>query len=192
MNSTEIKPDQVVGVRWLTAVERTLSTLSAAAIALMMFVVVAAVAARYFVNHPLGWTYDIIGSYLMVCAFFPAISDGLRLHSHIAIDIFRPRLPRSLTHLGMAVGYAASTVLLLLIAWQGWGRLQTSWLNSEMISMTVPWPTWPTYLLLCLGCLVMTLRCLVRTVAHAGSLLTGRELASLPPTASEHEVGGAE
>ena len=184
--------DRVVGSAQLAIAERLLCALSAIAIAIMMLVVVLTIVMRYFVGQPLTWSYDLIGSYLMVCAFFPAIADGLRVHSHIAIDVFRPKLPRFLIHLGMAVGYILSAALLAMIFWQGWGRLSSSWSGADVINMTVPWPTWPTYFLLCIGSLFMALRCLVRAVAHTGSLLTGRELASMPPSNAAPDGTGGE
>lgn len=192
MHNTDISPDKVIGEPLLARVEHMISTIAAIAIGAMMLVVVLAVSMRYFFNSPLGWTYDIIGSYLMVCAFFFVIADGLRIHTHIAIDVFRAKIPPALIHVGMAIGYAASTALMLMIAWQGLGRLQSSWTGNDIINMTVPWPTWPTYFMLCFGCTLMALRCFIRFIAHSGSLVTGREIASMPPKNAEIEIEGLE
>lgn len=192
MNTPAPRPDRIPGNKLLAKVEGILCNLSAVATFLMMLVVVIAVGMRYFAGQPLAWTYEIISSYLMVCLFFLAISEGLRIHSHIAIDVFRTKIPEPITHIGMAVGYGAATILMLMIAKQGYIRLESSWLGNDIISMTTPWPTWPTFFLLTLGCLIFALRCLMRAIAHLGSLLTGKDIASMPASSGETGTEGAE
>lgn len=166
--------------RGLAHVETGLAAFSGISIALIMLVVVADVTMRYIVHRPLGWSYDLIGSYLMVCVFFFALSDTLTHHSHIAIDIFAHMLPRWLRHLSLLAGYAIAVVLMAMIAWQAWIRLDAAYAGKNLISATVPWPTWPTYFLVVIGSAVMALRCTLRALGHAASLATGRELADVP------------
>ena len=71
----------------LARAETALVALSGVALAVIMVVVVADVLLRYVARSPLGWSYDLIGSYLMVAVFFLALSDTLHHHGHIAIDI---------------------------------------------------------------------------------------------------------
>lgn len=165
----------------LARAEKALVALSGAALAVIMMVVVADVLLRYVARSPLGWSYDLIGSYLMVGVFFLALSDTLHHHGHIAIDIFAHRLPRRFLHLSLAVGYGLSALILMMIVWQAWDRTAAAWAANNLISTTVPWPTWPSYALVVVGAALMTLRCLLRTATHAASLVTGRELADLPP-----------
>lgn len=165
----------------LARAETALVALSGAALAVIMVVVVADVLLRYVARSPLGWSYDLIGSYLMVGAFFLALSDTLHHHGHIAIDIFAHRMPRWFLHLSLAVGYGLSTLILMMIVWQAWDRTADAWAANNLISATVPWPTWPSYALVVIGAALTTLRCLLRTWAHAASMVTGRELADLPP-----------
>lgn len=182
------KPDWPDAI--LKGAERVLVALSGLSIAAIMLVVVVDVTMRYVVSQPLGWSYDLIGSYLMVCVFFFALPDTLTHHSHIAIDIFNPRLPRWFMHLGLAVGYAFSALLVALIAWQGWLRFEGSYAAGDQISATVPWPTWPAYLMVAIGSAFFTLRCLHRTVMHIASMLTGRELADMPPPPETAAIDG--
>lgn len=178
----------------LARVELALVALSGVSLAIIMVVVVLDVAMRYILSSPLGWSYDLIGSYLMVCVFFFALSDTLHHHGHIAIDIFAPRLPRRFVHVSLAIGYGVSTLLMVLIAFQGWDRMLAAWNANNLISATVPWPTWPSYLMVFLGSGLMALRCALRSFAHAASFVTGQELADLPPppitaqSESEHGV----
>lgn len=177
----------------MSRADQALVFLSAVALAAIMIVVVLDVAMRYLVNNPLGWSYDLIGSYLMVCVFFFALSDTLHHHGHIAIDIFADMLPRRFLHLSLTVGFAASTPLMAIIAWQGWYRMAAAHDANNLISATVPWPTWPTYFMVFAGSALMTLRCALRALAHAASFVTGHEIAHMPPrpetTAIESEHG---
>lgn len=165
----------------LARIETALVFLSGVALAVIMLVVVADVTLRYAFRSPLGWSYDLIGTYLMVCVFFFALSDTLHHHGHIAIDIFTPQLPRWFLHASLGIGYAVSALLLAMIAWQAWYRTTAAWNANNLISATVPWPTWPSYLMAVIGTALMTLRCTLRAITHGGSFVTGRELADLPP-----------
>lgn len=165
----------------VTRAETGLVFLSGIALAVIMLVVVVDVTMRYVLQSPLGWSYDLIGTYLMVCVFFFALSDTLHQHGHISIDIFAHSLPRRFAHISLAVGYGLSAALLAMITWQAWYRTAAAFSANNLISATVPWPTWPSYFMLCVGSALIALRCGLRTVAHAASFVTGRETADMPP-----------
>lgn len=177
----------------VTRAETALVFLSGIALAAIMVVVVTDVTMRYILRSPLGWSYDLIGSYLMVCVFFFALSDTLHQHGHISIDFFTHSLPRRFIHISLAVGYGLSTALLAMIAWQAWYQTGAAFSANNLISATVPWPTWPSYFMLCAGSALIALRCGLRTIAHAASFVTGREIANMPPppntASSETEHG---
>jgi len=176
---TNDRPD--TGISAIVArAETALVFLSGISLAVIMVVVVTDVTMRYVLRSPLGWSYDLIGTYLMVCVFFFALSDTLHQHGHISIDIFAHSLPRRFLHISLAVGYGLSTALLAMIAWQAWYRTDAAFSANNLISATVPWPTWPSYFMLCVGSLLITLRCGLRTFAHAASFVTGREIANMP------------
>mgnify|MGYP001217509843 CR=1 FL=1 len=122
--------------------------------------------------------------------------DRVRLaviERHQKTDIFANALPRRFLHGSLAVGYALGTALLAMIAWQAWIRTTGAWNASNLISATVPWPTWPSYFMVVIGAVLVTLRCGLRALSHAASAVTGRELADMPPppltTSSESEHG---
>jgi len=176
----------------LARLETLTVSLASVALVAIMLVVTADVSMRYILHRPLGWSYDLIGTYLMVCVFFFALSDTLNHHGHIAIDVFIHALPKRFIHLSLAVGFALSAVLLAMIAYQGWYRTVSAYTAHNLISVTMPWPTWPSYFLIVVGSVLMTLRLALRAVAHAASCITGREIADMPPppitapTESEH------
>lgn len=165
----------------LAYVEKALVVLSSIALGAIMLTVVGDVTMRYIVRTPLSWSYNLIGLYLMVAVFFLALSDTLHNHGHIAIDIFQHRIPHRLRHLSLSVGYLLSTVVMALIGWQAWLRFKSAYVNDDRIAAIIPWPTWIAYFIVMVGCVVITLRCAYRTVGHAGSGVTGRDLVEVPP-----------
>lgn len=159
------------------------------AMLVIMLVVVLDVSMRYLFAAPLGWSYDVIGYYLMVCLFFFALSHTLQHHHHIAIDIFTPRIPHRILHLMLALGYLASVVVMALITWQAWIRFEGAWKHRDLISMSVPLETWPSYVIVIIGAAVITLRCVLRAWGHAASAITGRTLVAMPPPPEASPLG---
>jgi len=167
--------------RGLAAIETVMAVLAAAALGAIMLIVVVDVAMRYALSRPLGWSYDMIGLYLMVAAFFLMLSDTLHAHGHVSIDLFMNALPRAIRNLGLALGYAAGAVVMALIAREAWGRFRTAFDGQERIAAIIPWLTWPAYLIVTVGTALLTLRLIYRVVGHALSLLSSRDLVELPP-----------
>src|SRR6202000_491570 len=76
----------------LTAIERTLTVIAVVFLFVIMVLVVADVFMRYAVNRPFSFTYDLIGLYLLAGVFFLTLSDGLREHAHVGVDILLHRV----------------------------------------------------------------------------------------------------
>ncbi|MEW5423552.1 TRAP transporter small permease [Amorphus sp. 3PC139-8] len=165
----------------LAKVETVLVALSSIAIGSIMLIVVWDVIMRYAFSAPLGWSYELIAAYLVVAAFFFALSDTLHHHGHVAIDLFQPLIPHRTRHLLLALGYAAATVVLALIAWQAWLRLESAWAADSRLSTTMPWPTWPTYAIVVVGTGLVMLRSILRVFGHLASCISGHDLVELPP-----------
>lgn len=177
--------------RGLAVVEAGLAALACIALAAIMLIVVLDVAMRYALSMPLGWSYDLIGLYLLVAVFFLMLPDTLHHHGHVAIDLFQGVLPRRLRHLGLAVGYGAGAVVMALICFEAWGRFQAAYMGQDRIAALVPWLTWPAYLIVLIGTAVLTLRMIYRAVGHGLSLFSRHDLVEMPPppetTSSQRE-----
>lgn len=119
----------------LTRIERGLVLLSGLAIGAIMLVVVADVSMRYLFRQPLTWSYDLIGSYLMVGAFFLALSDRMKQHGHIAIDMFLCKLPHRFMHGSQGIGYLLAAVILLIIALQAGDRMVSACKAAEDLDL---------------------------------------------------------
>ncbi|MEX2519532.1 MAG: TRAP transporter small permease subunit, partial [Paracoccaceae bacterium] len=167
-----------------------LIAISGVALALIMVIVAVDVAMRYLFNSPLGWSYGLIGLYLVVAVFFLALSDTMRAHGHIALDVAQPHLPRIVRHLGLLIGYGLSTLFIGFVGWLGLEQAITAWIGNDRVAATVPWPTWPAYGLVAAGSAALALRMLWRALGHAASLVTGRELADEPAASTVGEHAG--
>ena len=174
-------PDRHPALRLVAFAEVALVAVSAAALAAIMLIVVADVTGRYFFDSPFSWSYNVIGLWLMTAVFFLALPDTLTHHGHIAVDVFQHSLPKWIMHLGLTLGYAASVWVVALICKGGWARFVKAWVNDEHIQALVPISTWVPYGLLVIGTAALLLRCLIRVAGHAAALVTGRDLADLPP-----------
>lgn len=185
----EVPPDRG---GWLARIEIALMAVSALAMFAIMMIVVCDVAGRYLFAAPLGWSYDLIGLYLMVAVFFLALPDTLSHHGHIAVDVFQPVMPAWSRHLSMGLGYAASAVIVAMIGWGGWYRFSSAWANDDRIAATVALPTWVPYAMVVIGSTIMVLRCLMRVIGHGQALITGQAPEGLePPPHSTELEGGA-
>lgn len=167
--------------RALAAAEVALAALACLALAAIMLIVVVDVAMRYALARPLGWSYDVIGLYLMVAVFFLMLPDTLHHHGHVAIDLFQHALPRRLRHLGLVLGNTAGAVVMALIGREAWGRFQTAYEGQERIAAIVPWLTSPAYLIVTVGVALLTLRLVYRAAGHGLSALSQRDVVEMPP-----------
>ena len=165
----------------IARVELVLVLVSVLAMAAIMFIVVADVFLRYAMSAPLGWSYDVIGLYLVGMVFFFALSDTMQNHGHIALDVFVPFLPRWLRHGTQGIGYAASTVLIALIAWLEVSKATEALAGGDRIAGVVPLPTWVAHAVLALGMTVLAVRCTYRALSHLASIFSANDLVETPP-----------
>ncbi|KZX98850.1 MULTISPECIES: TRAP transporter small permease [unclassified Sulfitobacter] len=165
----------------LARVETVMISISAAAMAAIMLIVVLDVAMRYMFAAPLAWSYSLIGLYLVGAVFFLALSDTMHHHGHIALDVFVPFMPRPIRHLSQAAGYGAATFFVVVIAWLGFVQAQDALVSDHRAAEIVPWPTWVAHAFLTLGMATLALRCGYRAIFHLLSVFSSSDLVELPP-----------
>ena len=71
----------------LGVLERALTVIAVVFMFVIMLLVVTDVFMRYALNSPFSFTYDLIGLYLLAGVFFFTLSDALREHVHVGVDI---------------------------------------------------------------------------------------------------------
>jgi TRAP-type C4-dicarboxylate transport system permease small subunit len=165
----------------LAAIERTLTVIAAFFLFVIMVVVVADVFMRYAVNRPFSFTYDLIGLYLLAGVFFLTLSDALREHAHVGVDILLHRFSPAGRRLSEIVTALVGLFVFVLISKVGFDRALDNYQQSDVLAGAIPWPTWISAALVPFGCGVLVLRLALQLVGNLLSLVSGRDLYPLPP-----------
>lgn len=165
----------------LAAIERALTVVAAVLLFTIMVLVVADVFMRYVMNRPFTFTYDLIGLYLLAGVFFLTLSDALREHAHVGVDILLSRFPPAGRRLSEIVGALAGLFVFVLICNTGFERALENVRDNDVLAGAIPWPTWISAALVPFGAGVLVLRLALQLVGNVLSLTSGRDLYPLPP-----------
>jgi len=110
------------------------------------------VTARYFLNAPTVWSYDI--AYMSSGALFIlGVSWTLRENAHIRIDIIRNMLPKRVGNIIESLVYLLILTPLFFSLFQiAIKKTINAWVTQE-VEMVSPWAPlmWPYYLILAVG-----------------------------------------
>lgn len=141
---------------------------AAACVTIIMLIVSADAMARYLLDSPLSWTYEVIVYYLLAAALYLAIASTFSGGDHISISLFRGLLPQKLRNMFEIVwGIMAATVF-ALIAFYSAKEMLVAFSEHEFLPGYIPWPAWASYPPIVFGTLMLTLRllshCLVLAV----------------------------
>ena len=169
----------------MALLERAMRWIAAVCLLAVMTIVFADVGARYFLNSPLTWSYDLIGMYLMPTLFYFVLSDTLAGQHHVAVDLLRPHMAPWFARCVELVGSAAMAAVFIAI---GWIYLQSGWekYRTDALVLSVgQWPAWIPDAIVVVGAFSISLRLIGRAVGHALSLLLRRPLIELP-TVEQH------
>lgn len=167
-------------------VELILASLAVVALVIMMLAVSADAVMRYMFNAPIHGTQDLVSRYLMVAAYFGILSGAYAKGAQIRIDFLLGTLRPSLQHAIEAIGCVGTGVLFALIAWLAGRQTVTSFVRSEVIPGSIPWPIWVTYALVSGGSALLVLRLIVNGIGHVSAALGRGDGPALPSTLSGH------
>src|ERR1700730_11806811 len=165
----------------LAAIERALTVIAVVFLFVIMMLVVTDVFMRYVVNRPFAFTYDLIGLYLLAGVFFLTLSDALREHAHVGVDILLHRFSPAGRRLSEIVTALVGLFVFVLISKVGFDRALDNFQQNDVLAGAIPWPTWLSAALVPFGCGVLVLRLALQLVGNVLSLLSGRDLYPLPP-----------
>jgi TRAP-type C4-dicarboxylate transport system permease small subunit len=165
----------------LAAIERALTVIAVVFLFVIMMLVVADVFMRYVVNRPFSFTYDLIGLYLLAGVFFLTLSDALREHAHVGVDILLHRFSPAGRRLSEIVTALVGLFVFVLISKLGFDRALDNFQQNDVLAGAIPWPTWISAALVPFGCGVLVLRLALQLVGNVLSLVSGRDLYPLPP-----------
>jgi TRAP-type C4-dicarboxylate transport system permease small subunit len=165
----------------LAAIERALTVIAVVFLFVIMMLVVADVFMRYVVNRPFAFTYDLIGLYLLAGVFFLTLSDALREHAHVGVDILLHRFSPAGRRLSEIVTALVGLFVFILISKLGFDRALDNFQQNDVLAGAIPWPTWISAALVPFGCGVLVLRLALQLTGNVLSLMSGRDLYPLPP-----------
>ncbi len=165
----------------LYAIERTLTVVAVVFLFVIMVLVVADVFMRYVLNRPFSFAYDLIGLYLLAGVFFLTISDALREHAHVGVDILLHRFAPAGRRLSEIVTALVGLFVFGLISKVGFDRALDNFQQNDVLAGAIPWPTWLSASLVPFGCSVLVLRLALQLVGNVVSLASNRDLYPLPP-----------
>jgi TRAP-type C4-dicarboxylate transport system permease small subunit len=165
----------------LGVLERALTVIAVVFLFVIMVLVVADVFMRYAMNRPFAFTYDLIGLYLLAGVFFFTLSDALREHAHVGVDILLSRFSPAGRRLSEIITALAGLFVFILICKVGFERALENYEQHDVLAGAIPWPTWVSAALVPFGCGVLVLRLLLQLAGNFASLVTGRDLYPLPP-----------
>ena len=175
--------------RAIDAIDAVLLFIGCLMLFALMFVVVADVSLRYLFNAPLEWSYQVISSYLMPGLFFMVVSHTLKAHSHVAVDIVHNYVGRRTRYVFEAMSSVIATPVFALCTVVSAGVSLDDFRSAATATSGLAVPTWTISLMLPLGFGMLTLRLALNAFGYTASLLSGRDVAKLPPISGTEELG---
>lgn len=121
--------------RVLDGLDRLVTGVLLAAVAVMVCVVSAQVALRYGFNRSFDWA-DEVGRLAFVWSIFLAIPLGVRQGAHIGINIMIDKLPLAWQGAFKRAGAAVCAAMMFAIAWAAFRVAREQW---DELMATVDW-----------------------------------------------------
>jgi TRAP-type C4-dicarboxylate transport system permease small subunit len=137
-----------------------------------MAITVVDVVMRYGFNSPLAFAYDLITQYLLVAAFFLALSYTLRVGGHMNVDMLLVaiRSERARAALRLTAD-ALSIAFFLALLYAGYVTAQDSWSRGERLVGALPLPVWISQAFVPLGVALLLLRLACRIATDVAELV---------------------
>jgi TRAP-type transport system small permease protein len=132
--------------------------ISALCAALMMVMISSDAVGRYFFNHPIQGVVEIVEEYLMVILVFLALSMTNKTGYHIRVDLLERFIPLRVKRVMNPILQAASFLIILLMMIASWGSFVRAFKSGELSVGMVPYPLWPAYFFVPLGCALLCIR----------------------------------
>jgi TRAP-type C4-dicarboxylate transport system permease small subunit len=160
----------------LCRVESVATTVATGLILVVMAVVVVDVTLRYVFNSPLAWAYDLISLYLLAGSFFLVLPGAYADRAHVAVDIAHQHFPDAIRRFADLITTSVSSVVFWLIAAFGSERALIAFQQGDVITGSIPWPTWPALAVVPFGSGLLAFRLLLHAAGHLYAATTGRDI----------------
>lgn len=138
----------------------------------IMVIVFTDVFARYVLNVPIEWVYDVISRYLMVALFFFSLSWTLGTGEHVRVLFFRQFVTRRTRRIFDLLAAILGGAAFALIFVAGFDRFWRDWTSGDVYVGAYLWPNWIASICVPLGVGIMCLRFALMIVASAVAAAT--------------------
>lgn len=170
---------------WAEGIVRGIAYLGFILFPALILVCVYEVAARYILNAPTIWAFDI--TFMLHGALFLLTGAyGLQKNVHVRIDVLSSRLPKPVQHAVNIVAYLVCFIpAMWLISDAAIRRTASAYQTSE-VELASAWGplVWPFFLAMAVGAVIMALQSVVETIRHAiGIVVDGKSRVPEPPPA---------
>lgn len=144
--------------------EQAFMTIAVVCMITVMLVVAYDAAARYALNAPLPWAFEVLSHYILVALAYFAVSPTFRHGDHIGVDLFYQLMgPRARAVCDVIAGVLALG-LFAAITYAGGKEMLKSLDRGAVYLGYFAYPAWLTYLPVVLGSGLVSLRLLVHVV----------------------------
>lgn len=144
--------------------------------------------ARYAVNRPFAWSYDLISLFLLTGAFYLFLADTQRRDEHIAVDLVHNRVGPRTRHAMYALCFLLAIPAIWIMLAASFRNTRRAFVNNEVLMGAIHWPTWIASGLVLVGLALLLARLVHAGLGHALSAATGRSHVPLPTSTGSMEV----
>jgi len=141
--------------RWNRPVSKYLAIFGAFLVLLMSFVIVLDVFLRTFFDAPIAASIEYEQLMLLVVVFL-SISNTMIKKGHVGVDIISSKFPPKVRMVTGAILSPISIFVFVLIGTQNVLEAIDKFQLGELYEIA-GWPTWPFYLIIVLGCALITI-----------------------------------
>ncbi|MGQ9370327.1 TRAP transporter small permease subunit [Azospirillum sp. ST 5-10] len=152
-------------LRALRRVERLAAAAGCALLLALMLIITADVVLRYALHRPFEWTHDVVTLYLMPGIFFLLLSDSFRGGAQVRVDILRDGFSPRGRAWADALGNLCALGVFALIGCATLRRGVEALAGNDVVAGPIPWPMWPSVMIVPVGCAMLLVRLALSTAA---------------------------
>ena len=150
--------------------DRSLDSVNALLLAVMVLAIFLQVVARYVFNHALPWPEEL-GRFLFAWIVFLAIVSVMRSDEMLSLELLYRWIPKKISQiLKLIVSIACFGFLLIILK----GGFELMIRQSSQISIALEIPMWVVYIIIPIGTLLMAISLLIKIAAQIRELFAHR------------------
>jgi TRAP-type C4-dicarboxylate transport system permease small subunit len=144
---------------WRFARSKLLLGIAAASLFLLMLVIAYDVVARYFLNSPTRWAFEV-SKYFMATMVMAGAAHAMAMNAHIRVEVLYDALPSSWRRICDVLAPACGVIFCVVLAWQSAMLAWRSWIQGAQ-SLDTGVPLFIPQALVPVGSLVLAIQCVI-------------------------------